>query len=45
MILKSFLFKPSDIVVFFILLSMAWLMRYILTDEYKESVKYIRTKI
>ena len=38
-------FKAADIVMLFVLLSMARLMRYMLTDEFKESVKYIRAKI
>ena len=45
MTIKGLLLKLSDIVVLFILLSMAWLMRYIVTDEYKEFVKYFKTKI
>ena len=45
MTIKGLLLKLSDIVVFFIRLSMAWLMLYIVTDEYKAFVKYFRTKI
>ena len=37
--IKNRLLKLPDIVVFLVLFLMAWLVRYILTDEYKVSVK------
>ena len=45
MTIKGFMLKLPDIAVLFNLLSMAWLMLYIVTDEYKAFVKYFRTKI